>query len=124
MQDLRTGKSLDEFPILDKEIYVYVMLNDVGKIKIGITKNIQQRYQSLCGSNSQGNQIIYVYCSPATYLFTIERVLHDKFSQYRIPNTEWFYGEDLTMRMVIDEIKTIFNASNYKKLNEMRKSVG
>ena len=69
MKDIRTGLDLKMIPILeDEQVYIYAMLNTCNKIKIGITKNIQQRYQSLCGSNSQGNEILKVYVTEATYL--------------------------------------------------------
>ena len=74
MKDIRTGLDLKMIPILeDEQVYIYAMLNTCNKIKIGITKNIQQRYQSLCGSNSQGNEILKVYVSEATYLSNLEQ---------------------------------------------------
>ena len=73
MIDIRTGKNIKDYPILeDPKLYVYIMLNDAGKIKIGKTKNIQQRYQSLCGSNSAGDSIVKVCVSPSTYIYNIE----------------------------------------------------
>ncbi len=129
MTDIRTGKDLKEFPILeDNRLYIYVMLNDAGKCKIGKTTNIQQRYQSLCGSNSQGNQIISCLVSPSTYLYTLENIMHDKFKKYRIPKTEWFYnekdpiGENL-FKAVCEELKLLFSSADYKKCNEVRKNM-
>lgn len=127
MTDVRTGKDLKEFPILeDPKLYIYVMLNDAGKVKIGKTKNIQQRYQSLCGSNGQGNQIIKLCCSPSTYLYTLENIMHSKFSKYRIPNTEWFYNKDdktgeVLFNNAVNELRSIFSSADYKKCNEIRK---
>ena len=44
MKDLRTGLDLKVIPILeDERVYIYAMLNTCNKIKIGITKNIQQK---------------------------------------------------------------------------------
>lgn len=129
MIDIRTGKDLKEFPILkEPKIYIYIMLNNVGKVKIGKTKNIQQRYQSLCGSNGQGNEIIKVYCSEVTFLHTLENIMHGKFSKYRIVNTEWFYdecsptGDDLFVS-VIEELKFLFSSTEYKNCNDMRKKL-
>lgn len=124
MIDVRTGKNLKEYPILeDDRIYIYVMLNSVGKIKIGKTSNIQQRYQSLSGSNSQGNAIVKVCCSPATYLYTLETDLHRCFSKYRIENTEWFYDEkcELTFDIVVDKLKQLICSKEYKVCNEARR---
>ena len=92
MIDIRTGKDLKDYPVLEEpKLYTYIMLNNAGKVKIGVTKNIQQRYMSLCGSNSAGDKIIKVCFSPSSYLYTIEQIMHNKFNRYRIPNTEWFY---------------------------------
>ena len=91
MIDIHTGLELKNIPILeDEQVYIYAMLNTCNKIKIGITKNIQQRYQSLCGSNSQGNEIIKVYVSESTYLNNLEKMIHEHFGQFRLKKTEWF----------------------------------
>lgn len=126
MKDERTKKDLKEFPVLeDGRIYIYIMLNNANKIKIGKTTNIQQRYQSLCGSNSQGNNIVKVCVSPSSYLHTIEMMMHNKFSKYRIPNTEWFYDKEntgeLTFENVVKVLHTIFSSNEYKICNETRK---
>jgi hypothetical protein len=104
------------------------MLNDVGKVKIGKTKNIEQRYQSLCGSNGQGNKIVKLCCSPSTYLYTLENIMHDKFNKYRIPNTEWFYNKmdstgELLFNTAVNELKLLFSSTDYKKCNELRKNL-
>ena len=129
MIDIRTGKDIKEYPILEEpKLYVYIMLNDVGKIKIGKTKNIQQRYQSLCGSNGQGNQIIKICVSPSTYLYTLENIMHDKFDKFRIHNTEWFYDkEDTTGERLFDnavnELRLLFSSASYKRCNNLRKTL-
>ena len=127
MIDIRTGKNINEFSILEEpKLYIYIMLNNVGKVKIGKTKNIQKRYQSLCGSNGQGNEIIKLYCSPSTFLFTLENIMHDKFNKFRIPNTEWFYdkadenGEEL-FNKATKELELLFFSSSYRKCNNLRK---
>jgi len=128
MIDERTGKNLKDFPILDNGcIFIYVMLNSMGRVKIGKSTNMQQRYQSLGGSNSQGvADITKVFVSEPTYLYTIETIMHDKFDKYRIPNTEWFYdtnelsGEDLFIK-VCETLQLLFSSTDYKKCNEIRK---
>lgn len=128
MTDKRTGKDLKEYPILEEpKLYIYILHNQSGKIKIGKTKNIQQRYQSLSGSNSAGDCIDMVMCSPSTYLYTLENIMHSKFKQYRIPNTEWFYnkeeplGEDL-FEKACEELRLLFSSASYKRCNEGRKN--
>lgn len=127
MIDIRTGKDLKDYLVLEEpKLYTYIMLNNAGKVKIGVTKNIQQRYMSLCGSNSAGDKIIKVCVSPSSYLYTIEQIMHNKFNRYRIPNTEWFYdssnpsGEKL-FNNAINELKLIFSSTGYKKCNNLRK---
>ena len=129
MIDVRTGKDLKDYPILEEpKLYVYIMLNEAGKIKIGKTKNIQQRYMSLCGSNSAGDKIIKVCVSPSSYLYTLEQIMHDKFNKYRIPNTEWFYykkdpsGEFLFDKAV-NKLRQLFSSTDYEKCNNLRKSL-
>ena len=129
MIDIRTGKDLKDYPILEEpKLYVYIMLNEAGKIKIGKTKNIQQRYMSLCGSNSAGDKIIKVCVSPSSYLYTLEQIMHDKFNKYRIPNTEWFYykkdpsGEFLFDKAV-NKLRQLFSSTDYEKCNNLRKSL-
>lgn len=129
MIDIITNKDLKDIPILEEpKIYIYVMLNSEGKIKIGKTKNICQRYQSLCGSNGQGNEIYKVCCSPSTYLYTLENIMHDKFSKYRIPNTEWFYDKydisgEILFNKAVNELKLLFSSTSYKKCNNLRKEL-
>ena len=129
MVDIRTGKNIKEYPILEEpKLYIYIMLNDAGKIKIGKTKNIQQRYQSLCGSNGQGNNIIKLCVSPSTYLYTLENIMHDKFKKYRIPNTEWFHDKENTngeklFNNAVKELKLLFSSADYKKCNSLRESL-
>lgn len=129
MIDIRTKQDLKNLPILEEPmIYIYIFLNNGGKIKIGKTKNIHQRYQSLCGSNGAGDTIISTYVSPCSYLYTIETVMHDKFSRYRIPNTEWFYdkaeplGENL-FAQAIKELELLFSSSTYQQCNSLRKQI-
>ena len=129
MIDERTGKDLKDYPILETpKLYVYVMHNTAGKVKIGITRNIQQRYQSLCGSNCAGDHIDHVLVSPSTYLYSLEITMHNKFHRYRIPDTEWFYdkedpsGESL-YKNAVEYLKLLFSSTSYKKINAMRKEV-
>lgn len=129
MIDKRTGKDIKDYPILEEpKLYLYIMHNNAGKIKIGVTKNVQQRYQSLCGSNSAGDKIIEMMVSPSTYLYTLESIMHEKFKQYRIANTEWFYNKedvsgDELFSSACSELKALFTSSEYKKCNEIRKNI-
>lgn len=127
MKDLRTGLDLKVIPILeDEQVYIYAMLNTCNKIKIGITKNIQQRYQSLCGSNSQGNEILKVYVSEATYLNNLEKMIHEHFDKFRLKKTEWFVSNKfgvLKYEEVIEYIEQLFSSADYKRCNEIRRKI-
>lgn len=99
--------------------YIYVLLNNLGNIKIGITTNFKQRLQSLSGSNSGGNKIIDYYVSDATYLYSIEKTMHLIFKDYRISGTEWFTG--VTYNEVVNKLKELFASDDYTKCNELRR---
>jgi hypothetical protein len=129
MIDKRTGKDLKDIPILEEpQLRIYVMIDGEGRVKIGKTKNIYQRYLSLCGSNGKGQNPVSVCCSPPTYLYSLETIMHNKFARYRIPNTEWFFnkenpnGEQL-FEEACKELRLLFSSTDYKKCNELRKSI-
>ena len=129
MIDIRTRKNIKDFEVLPaNELYIYIMLNDVGKVKIGKTQNIYKRYLSLCGSNGQGNEILKIYVSPATYLYTIESIMHNKFNKHRIKGTEWFLDKNdssgnALFEKVVNELVLLFSSDNYNKNNELRKTI-
>lgn len=101
--------------------YIYVLLNDNGNIKIGVTHNFNQRKKSLSGSNTGGNKIINYYVSKPTYMYIYESVLHNKFAKFRIPGTEWFQG--ITFEEVILEVEKIFNEPGYQRREDVRKEM-
>lgn len=113
---------LKNVPVLDNyQIYIYVMLNSQDKIKIGQTTNIVQRLQSLSGSNGGGEKIIRLYCSPSTYIKSMEKAIHNHFNKYRIQGTEWFKGLDFNE--VVEHIDGLFYTKSYNTCNELRKSI-
>ena len=83
--------------------------------------NIKQRLQSLSGSNGGGNKITRIAVSEPTYLYTLERIVHQQFSQYRVPNTEWFFDEDLRFEDVVAYIDLLFSLPSYRTCNQVRK---
>lgn len=126
--DERSGKDIDVLPILnDKQLYVYILQNTAGKVKVGVSHNLSQRIQSLSGSNGQGNTITHCYCSPATYLTTIEGIMHNRMKQCRIEGTEWFYYEDdpsgdILFDSAIELMEKLFSSTEYARCNELRKN--
>ena len=116
---------LKEISVLDNgQLYIYVMLNyPQGNIKIGKTTNIQQRLNSLSGSNGGGNQIIKLYCSPATWVQSMETAIHSYYHKYRIEGTEWFDGSDLDFNDVVKHVNSLFYTKSYDTCNRLRKEI-
>lgn len=72
------------------EQYLYVLHDELGRIKFGITTNITRRINQI--TNATGLKIKQVYsemCFNAPY---VEKKLLHYFEDYRIENTEWFTG--------------------------------
>ncbi|MEE3344552.1 MAG: GIY-YIG nuclease family protein [Bacilli bacterium] len=106
----------------DLQYYIYAIENEVGYVKIGISKDVSQRISSLSGSNGGGNKIIRVAISNPTYLKTLEGSFHTIFSRYRINGTEWFKG--ITFDEILTKMNETFNSDSYFRCNEMRKQAG
>lgn len=66
-----------------KQYNIYVLENDEGLIKIGITTDFEQRKRSLSGSNGAGHKIVREYVSIPTVLYSLEHIMHDHFAEYR-----------------------------------------
>ena len=111
-------------PVLeDGQIYIYVILNTLGNIKIGKTTNIYQRIQSLSGSNGGGSKIYEIYCSPSTWLQSIEGTCHNHYHFARIQGTEWFDGTKVDFKEVVDYVDGLFHTEKFKTCNELRRKV-
>lgn len=118
------SKALQSIPVLDDgRIYIYVMLNSSGNIKIGKTTNMRQRLISLSGSNGGGYKINALYCSPATWIQTIEETCHNHYHFARINGTEWFDGEKVNFIDVVSYVDGLFYHKNYSVCNELRKQI-
>lgn len=102
---------------------IYILENDGGFIKIGITTDFDQRLKSLSGSNGGGHKITRYFVSEPTHLYTLERVMHITYQDYRIEDTEWFdfTGTDITFDTCVFKLKTFMNSDSYKKCNQIRK---
>lgn len=91
---------------------VYVMQNDYGLTKIGISSNVHNRVASLKNSSGVGVEICW-YSEPMDRLLAreVEKAAHERFSESRCYG-EWFTGLDvekvvgyLVLRMNIDTFK-------------------
>ena len=117
-------KSLKELSVLeDGQIYVYVMLNSAGNVKIGKTTNIQQRLISLSGSNGGGSKITALYCSPATWIQSIEDTCHNHYHFARIQGTEWFDSGKISFKDVVRYVDGLFHTKGYEICNELRREL-
>ena len=115
---------LKSIPILeDGQIYIYVMLNTTGNVKIGKTTNIQQRLQSLSGSNGGGSKILALYCSPPTWMQSMETTCHNHYHFARIQGTEWFDGTKVNFKEIVDYVDGLFHTEKFKTCNELRRKV-
>lgn len=115
---------LKQIPILeDEQIYIYVMLSSNKNVKIGKTTNIVQRLKSLSGSNGGGSKITALYCSPSTYLHTIEETCHNHYHYARIHGTEWFDGNKVDFNETIKYVDGLFHSDGFKRCNELRKKI-
>ena len=110
-------------PLDDGQLYIYVILNSANNIKIGKTTNIANRVQSLSGSNGAGEKIIKVYCSPATWLNSMEGTCHNHYHFARIHGTEWFDGEKVDFDDVVIYVNGLFYSKGYETCNELRKKM-
>lgn len=100
--------------------YIYVLLNEPQNfIKIGRTRNPQQRFRALSGSNNGGNQIVKIGLSPVTYLYSLETVLHNHFHAYRVEGTEWF--ANVSFDDVCVYLDQLFQDKSYALCNHVRK---
>ena len=120
IQELKVDKpQLD-----DGQLYVYVLLNSPqGNIKIGKTTNMQQRHQSLQGSNGGGNKIVACYCSPATYMSNMEKICHSHYEWCRIQGTEWFDGSKIAFNDVVEYVDGLFRSKDFERCNTLRKKI-
>ena len=96
--------------------YIFILLNSDNYVMIGITKNFDKRKQSLSGSNGGGSIITDYYVSDKTYVYNLEKIMHEIFKDYRIPNTEWFKG--IPFDEVVKELQQLFSSESYRRTNE------
>ena len=116
--------AVDKPPLEDGQIYIYVLLNDPsGNVKIGKTTNILQRHKSLSGSNGGGNRIVACYCSPPTWMQSMEGTCHNHYEWCRIKGTEWFDGKHLSFEEVVEYIDGLFHSESFQRCNDLRRKM-
>ena len=102
-----------------KEVQIYIIENDGGYIKIGVSTDVDKRFESLSGSNGGGHKIVRQWVSIKTYLYTFERMLHLHFNDNRIEGTEWF--QDLDFDDVVSYAESLMNSCEFARCNQIRK---
>ena len=98
--------------------HIYVLENDAGLIKIGITTDFEQRKKSLSGSNGGGHKIVREYVSIETELYTLERIMHTHFAEFRKSGTEWFEG--ITFEEAVSYLVTLTSSDDFVRCNTVR----
>lgn len=101
-----------------KQYNIYVLENDEGLIKIGITTDFEQRKRSLSGSNGAGHKIVREYVSIPTALYSLEHIMHDHFAEYRKSGSEWFEG--ITFESAVEYLIKLTSSDEFVKCNTVR----
>ena len=101
-----------------KQYNIYVLENDEGLIKIGITTDFEQRKRSLSGSNGAGHKIVREYVSIPTALYSLEHIMHDHFAEYRKSGSEWFEG--ITFESAVEYLVKLTSSDEFVKCNTVR----
>lgn len=92
--------------------YLYVIQSG-DAIKIGITHNLQQRFNDLQGANPVELQLIYAFKFDSRgQAEALETLLHERFAQYQI-HGEWF---DVEHNRVLEDIE--FGVRFYEAMTE------
>jgi hypothetical protein len=91
---------------IEREIFIknwiYVIKNDSGNFKIGMSKDPDNRLKSLqCGNPEKLNIVWKCYTFNA---MKIEKKTHERFLKYRL-NGEWFDGSKLKLNTIKDSIQ-------------------
>lgn len=69
------------------EKYIYILYDELGRIKFGITNNFARRINQI--SNASGLKIQKYYTEACSSARRIEQKLLEYFNAYRIDGTEW-----------------------------------
>ena len=91
--------------------YIYVLVDDLGRVKIGMTDDFPRELESF--RNSSGRRIVDFYCSTKQEsVLEIERQMYNQFSKHLTFGGGWIDGIDFDM---VREVLALFevNADAY-----------
>lgn len=95
----------------NEQKYVYIMSNDFGLYKIGISKDVNKRCAQIKNNGGVPTKVEYSYLPSTCIALELERTLHLKYKDYRKIG-EWFELEDISE--VIKDIESEFINENCK----------
>lgn len=87
------GDWYSDVTLTGKEKQLYVMQNDEGLFKIGISSNVESRRTIIETTSGRPASILKTYTVKDAPV--CERYLHDYFSETKQPINEWFYKVDI-----------------------------
>ncbi len=82
--------------------YIYVLCDELGRIKFGITTNFTRRANQI--SNASGLVIDKFHAEICNNAYIIEQKLLEYFKNYRIGNTEWLVA-GFNFTEIVDTLK-------------------
>jgi len=93
-------KTYKQFEI-EEYSYVYLILSDCGRVKIGITKDPEQRLDTLQGSSPRQLTLITAILVPNAR--DVEEELHERYSRYNT-HGEWFDLPDSRIEDAVEQL--------------------
>lgn len=81
-------QTITSLEVAEKMKSIYVLENELGNVKIGVSCNVEGRVNNLSRQGGFNIKNLF-YTMPCSNAYKIERMLHKKFLRKRI-NGEWF----------------------------------
>ena len=68
-------------------------------------------------------KITALYCSISTWIQSIEGTCHNHYHFARIHGTEWFDGNKVDFKEVVEYVDGLFHSKGYETCNELRRRI-
>ena len=88
--------------------YMYIISNDKGYIKVGITNNPTKRLKQLQTGNPNKLSLLFTeeFESPRAHLLKIEKIVHKELQEYKNDSIgEWFKVDESDLENIKNVIK-------------------